>query len=152
MILSQNGCYTPEVHFMQYGAQVDIIRAQNCDGYNTVGGCVRRDRPSDCVGKLGDDFEIKKGNFTIINSANASRPSEPGLVLDADFGVWICAFIEDLSTATHSFVVPNSVTLPPKSPDSPPRGKINATHKGLWIGTSCCRSTGKLGFAYCAID
>ncbi|CAL2264601.1 unnamed protein product [Prunus armeniaca] len=148
----------------EYGAQVDIIRAQNCDGYNTVGGCVRRDRPSDCVGKLGDDFEIKKGNFTIINSANASRPANwigtgsedckvtcwqncDCLGFDFPFGnqttgagcrFWSvdCAFIEDLSTATHSFVVPNSVTLPPKSPDSPPRGKINATHKGLWIGTS----------------
>ncbi|CAL2253234.1 unnamed protein product [Prunus armeniaca] len=137
----------------EYGAQVDIIRAQNCDGYNTVGGCVRRDRPSDCVGKLGDDFEIKKGNFTIINSANASRPANwigtgsedckvtcwqncDCLGFDFPFGnqttgagcrFWSvdCAFIEDLSTATHSFVVPNSVTLPPKSPDSPPRGKIS---------------------------
>ncbi|PQQ18929.1 G-type lectin S-receptor-like serine/threonine-protein kinase CES101 [Prunus yedoensis var. nudiflora] len=145
----------------EYGAQVDIIRAQNCDGYNTVGGCVRRDRPSNCVGKLGDDFEIKKGYFKIINSANASRPANwigtgsedckvtcwqncDCLGFDFPFGnqttgagcrFWSvdCAFIENLSTATHSFVVPNSVTLPPKSPDSPPRGKIN---KGLWIGTS----------------
>ncbi|PQM38612.1 G-type lectin S-receptor-like serine/threonine-protein kinase CES101 [Prunus yedoensis var. nudiflora] len=162
----------------EYGAQVDIIRAQNCDGYNTVGGCVRRDRPSDCVGKLGDDFEIKKGYFKIINSANASGPANwigtgsedckvtcwqncDCLGFDFPFGnqttgagcrFWSvdCAFIEDLSTATHSFVVPNSVTLPPKSPDSPPRGKINATDKGLWIGTSIAALL-VIGFCICIL-
>ncbi|PQM40907.1 G-type lectin S-receptor-like serine/threonine-protein kinase [Prunus yedoensis var. nudiflora] len=62
-----------------WGAHSDdhIILVLNCDGYNIVGGCVKRDRPSDCVEKFGDDFEIKKGYFKIINSSsiNASRPA-----------------------------------------------------------------------------
>ncbi|XP_021802671.1 G-type lectin S-receptor-like serine/threonine-protein kinase At1g67520, partial [Prunus avium] len=62
-----------------YGAYADydIKEVLYCDGYNIVGGCVKRDRPSDCVEKFGDDFEIKKGYFKIINSSsiNASRPA-----------------------------------------------------------------------------
>ncbi|PQQ18924.1 G-type lectin S-receptor-like serine/threonine-protein kinase [Prunus yedoensis var. nudiflora] len=147
-----------------YGAHGDddIIFVLSCDGYNIVGGCVKRDRPSDCVEKFGDDFEIRKGYFKIINSSsiNASRPASwfgtdttdckatcwkdcdcLGFDLsflnqtkDARCEFWNvdCEFIEDL-TANTSFV------LQPKSlPHSPPQKKTDATptRKWFWIGTS----------------
>ncbi|XP_048425845.1 G-type lectin S-receptor-like serine/threonine-protein kinase At1g67520 [Pyrus x bretschneideri] len=63
----------------EYGASVDIIQAQNCDGYNIVGGCVRRDRPSDCTGKLVMIFIRKR--VTSISLTLALRDPPTGLVL-----------------------------------------------------------------------
>ncbi|XP_016648211.1 PREDICTED: G-type lectin S-receptor-like serine/threonine-protein kinase At1g67520 [Prunus mume] len=145
----------PEGYLSDYGAHVDnyITEVRYCDGYNIVGGCVKRDRPSDCIELFGDEFEIKKGYFKIINSTsiNTSRPASwigtddidckancwqdcdcLGFDLsflnqtkDARCQFWSvdCEFIEEL-TANTSFV------LQPKSPHSPPH------KKRFWIGTS----------------
>ncbi|ONI11927.1 hypothetical protein PRUPE_4G135200 [Prunus persica] len=139
----------PEGYLSDYGAHVDncIIEVRYCDGYNIVGGCVKRNRPSDCIEKFGDEFEIKKGYFKIINSTsiNTSRPASwigtddidckancwqdcdcLGFDLsflnqtkDARCQFWNvdCEFIEDL-TANTSFV------LQPKSSHLPPQKKI----------------------------
>ncbi|XP_070668898.1 G-type lectin S-receptor-like serine/threonine-protein kinase CES101 [Malus domestica] len=56
----------------EYGAKVDIAEAQNCDGYNMVGGCVRR--PMNCTAKLGDGFVDRSGHFNISHSSNTSEP------------------------------------------------------------------------------
>ncbi|KAB2636886.1 G-type lectin S-receptor-like serine/threonine-protein kinase CES101 [Pyrus ussuriensis x Pyrus communis] len=153
----------------EYGASVDIIQAQNCDGYNIVGGCVRRDRPSDCTGEVGDDFYQKKGYFNIVNSSASRPPNWPGTgsedckvtcwqncdCLGFDFPsgspttgagcrFWSvdCEFIED-STANTTFVLP--ATQPPP-PDSPPPGKIHATQKWFWIGISIAAALLVMGF------
>ncbi|CAN6545599.1 unnamed protein product [Malus baccata var. baccata] len=150
----------------EYGASVDIIQAQNCDGYNIVGGCVRRDR---CIGEVGDDFQQKKGYFNIVNSSASRPPNWPGTgsedckvtcwqncdCLGFDFPsgspttgagcrFWSvdCEFLEDF-TANTSFVLP---ATQPQPPDSPPPGKNHATQKWFWIGISIAAALLVMGF------
>ncbi|KAM1266209.1 hypothetical protein ACFX2J_035804 [Malus domestica] len=150
----------------EYGASVDIIQAQNCDGYNIVGGCVRRDR---CIGEVGDDFQQKKGYFNIVNSSASRPPNWPGTgsedckvtcwqncdCLGFDFPsgspttgagcrFWSvdCEFLEDF-TANTSFVLP---ATQPHPPDSPPPGKNHATQKWFWIGISIAAALLVMGF------
>ncbi|RXH98555.1 hypothetical protein DVH24_010880 [Malus domestica] len=68
----------------EYGAQVAITNAQYCDGYNAVGGCVRRDRPSNCTGKFGDEFVQKNGYLKIKDSSNTSRATSWHVVSSVD--------------------------------------------------------------------
>ncbi|CAL9016563.1 unnamed protein product, partial [Prunus brigantina] len=58
---------------VEYGTQVAITKAQICDGYNTGGGCMRMNRPSNCMSKFGDGFQLKNGYFKSNNSINTSR-------------------------------------------------------------------------------
>ncbi|KAM1004049.1 hypothetical protein ACFX2C_004289 [Malus domestica] len=143
----------------EFGASVAIIEAQTCDGYNVIGGCVRRDRPIGCIGEAGDDFQLKKGYFKVINSSTSRPPNwigsgsedckvtcwrdcdclgfdfpsgNPSTGAGCRFWSVDCAFIEDF-TANTSFVLPSATQLPQPA-DSPRAGKI--AHKWLWIGIS----------------
>ncbi|KAM1350295.1 hypothetical protein ACFX2F_004265 [Malus domestica] len=146
----------------EYGASVAIVEAQTCDGYNVIGGCVRRDRH--CIGEAGDDFQLKSGYFKVINSSTSRPPNWIGTgsedckltcwqdcdCLGFDFPsgnpttgagcrFWSvdCAFIEDF-TANTSFVL--------LSQDSPPPEKIHATQRWFWIGTSIAAALLVMGF------
>ncbi|KAM1266207.1 hypothetical protein ACFX15_035285 [Malus domestica] len=57
----------------EYSVQRDVAQAEKCDGYNTEGGCVKKDRPSECTSKFGGEFELKNGSFEPSNIANTSR-------------------------------------------------------------------------------
>ncbi|XP_034212737.1 G-type lectin S-receptor-like serine/threonine-protein kinase CES101 [Prunus dulcis] len=132
----------------------NFTQADNCDGYNTGGGCVRRDRPSDCMAKFNDEFELKNGYFKINNSSNSSRspswfgtsssdckatcwqncdclgfdvPLANGTSTGCRFWSVDCQFFEDL-TASNSFVLSGHAT-PAKSPSAKKNG-----HKWLWVG------------------
>ncbi|KAL6283182.1 hypothetical protein ACE6H2_014111 [Prunus campanulata] len=140
----------------------DIILALNCDGYNIVGGCVKRDRPSDCVEKFGDDFEIKKGYFKIINSSsiNASRPASwigTDTIIDCKAACWgdcdclgfDISFLNQTMDARCEFwsvdcefiedLTANTsfVLLPKSSPHSPPQKKIALVV--MWFCILCYR-------------
>ncbi|XP_050104795.1 G-type lectin S-receptor-like serine/threonine-protein kinase At1g67520 [Malus sylvestris] len=105
----------------EFGASVAIIEAQTCDGYNVIGGCVRRDRPIGCIGEAGDDFQLKKGYFK-----------------DADFGAWTVHSLKTLLQILVLFCrqqrnyhnqrihhVRERLIL-----------SLDAAHKWLWIGIS----------------
>ncbi|RXH86609.1 hypothetical protein DVH24_021882 [Malus domestica] len=133
----------------EFGASVAIIEAKTCDGYNVIGGCVRRDRPIGCIGEAGDDFQLKKGYFKVINSSTSRPPNwigsgsedckvtcwqdcnclgfdfpsgNPSTGAGCRFWSVDCAFIEDF-TANTSFVLPSATQLPQPA-DSPRAGKI----------------------------
>ncbi|VVA27421.1 PREDICTED: G-type lectin S-receptor [Prunus dulcis] len=132
----------------------NFTQADNCDGYNTGGGCVRRDRPSDCMAKFNDEFELKNGYFKINNSSNSSRspswfgtsssdckatcwqncdclgfdvPLANGTSTGCRFWSVDCQFFEDL-TASNSFVLSGHAT-PAKSPSA----KKNDSIRGVLL-------------------
>ncbi|KAM2392962.1 hypothetical protein ACFX1X_036375 [Malus domestica] len=57
----------------QRSVQRDVAQAEKCDGYNTEGGCVRKDRPSACTSEFGGEFKLKNGSFEPSNITNTSR-------------------------------------------------------------------------------
>ncbi|CAB4277026.1 unnamed protein product [Prunus armeniaca] len=144
----------------EYGTQVAITKALNCDGYNTDGGCVRRDRPSGCTAKFGDEFEKKNGYFKINNSSNTSRSPNWFNASSSDCKVtcwqncdclgfdlppanqsqtstgcqfWSVEsqFFEDLNSSS-SFVLSGLAT--PAKPPPPAQKNDDEGHKWLWIG------------------
>ncbi|KAM1795942.1 hypothetical protein ACFX15_035286 [Malus domestica] len=145
----------------EYGAQVAITKAQDCDGYNTVGGCVRTDRPSNCTGKFGDEFVQKNGYFKIKDSSNTSRATSWYVVSSVDCKVlcwqncsclgfdtpadnqssgpgcrfWSvdCEFIANSTGSgnTSSVFVLSSLTTPANSP--PAKKNVNSGRKWLWV-------------------
>nr|XP_028959365.1 G-type lectin S-receptor-like serine/threonine-protein kinase CES101 [Malus domestica] len=145
----------------EYGAQVAITNAQYCDGYNAVGGCVRRDRPSNCTGKFGDEFVQKNGYLKIKDSSNTSRATSWHVVSSVDCKVlcwqncsclgfdtpadnqssgpgcrfWSvdCEFVENRTGSgnTSSVFVLSSLTTLANSP--PAKKNVNSGRKWLWV-------------------
>ncbi|CAN6684245.1 unnamed protein product [Malus baccata var. baccata] len=57
----------------EYSVQRDVAQVEKCDGYYTEGGCVRKDRPSECTSEFGGEFELRNGSFEPSNVTNTSR-------------------------------------------------------------------------------
>ncbi|KAM1892756.1 hypothetical protein ACFX14_035878 [Malus domestica] len=91
----------------EYRVQLDVAQAEKCDGYNTEGGCVKKDRPSECMKEFGGEFELKNGSFEPSNITNTSR--DP---------YWFdCQFVENITgsgTTNGSFVLPRKSSTPIK--------------------------------------
>ncbi|KAM1212768.1 hypothetical protein ACFX2G_004348 [Malus domestica] len=139
----------------------EIAQAGNCDGYNTGGGCTRRDRPPNCMAKFGDEFEVKNGFFIPSNISSRSPywftssssdckatcwqncdcvgfdfPLDDNTNTSTGCRFWSAdsKFVEDFAgsgTANSSFALPRLIT-----PSKSPLRKDNTANKWIWIGTS----------------
>ncbi|KAM1570915.1 hypothetical protein ACFX10_035861 [Malus domestica] len=141
----------------EYRLQRDVAQAEKCDGYSTEGGCVKKDRPSECMKEFGGEFELKNGSFEPSNITNTSRdpywfgssntdckatcwqncdclgfdfPISDNHTTGCRFWSVDCQFVENITgsgTTNGSFVLPRKSSTPRK-PSSQ-----NFIARKLWI-------------------
>ncbi|XP_050103592.1 G-type lectin S-receptor-like serine/threonine-protein kinase CES101 [Malus sylvestris] len=141
----------------EYSSHRDVVQADKCDGNNTEGGCVGKDRPSECMKEFGGEFELKNGYFEPSNITNTSGelylfgssntdckatcwqscdclgfdfPISDNHTTGCRFWSVDCQFVENITgsgTTNGSFVLPRKSSTPTK-PSSQ-----NFIARKLWI-------------------